>query len=85
MCFLYSISVIAATENHAQLQISRFFCSNMKMWYRMIAMKSLLLLTAMLGSYCKFSYLLDEKKVICVAFSCDSKVLIPWPFPVRQH
>lgn len=82
MCFLYSISVIAATENDAQLQISRFFYSNMKILYRMIAMKSFLLLTAVVGSYCKFSYLLDEKKVICEALSYDSKVLIPWPFPV---
>lgn len=66
MCFLYSVFVIATTENHTQLQsnvfstLSRVFYSNVKILYRMIAMKSLLLLTAVVGHYCKFSYLLDE-------------------------
>lgn len=85
MCFLYSIFVIATTENHAQLRRSRFFYTNVKILYRMIAMKSLLLLTAVLGGYCKFSYLLDEKKFIWEALSYDSKVRILWPFPVWQH
>lgn len=51
----------------------------------MIAMKCLLLLTAVVGHSYKFPYLFDEKKAICETLSYDSKVLIPRSFAVSQY